>query len=222
MNSTGSSWRDAVAPLWRDNMALVQLLGLCPLLALTTTVVTGLALGLASAAVIVITSTTMSALRTVLVPAARLILAMLILAALVTTLDLLSQALLYDLHERLGIFLPLIVVNSGVLAHAENVATRRSVGLTFVSALATGLGFLLVFLALGALREALGSGTVLAGIETVRGGDGGRALTLQLPFDGMLVAVLPPGAFLCMALLLALRNRLAGKPPANDAGEAPR
>ncbi len=221
MNSTGSSWRDAAAPLWRDNMALVQLLGLCPLLAMTTTVVTGLALGLASAAVIVITSTAMSTLRSVLVPAARLTLAMLILAALVTTLDLLSQALLYDLHERLGIFLPLIVVNSGVLAHAENVAARRGVGFTFVSALATGLGFLLAFLALGALREALGSGTLLAGIEAV-GGDGSRALALKLPFDGVLVAVLPPGAFLCMALLLALRNRLARAAPRNDAGEAPR
>lgn len=219
MTATTSSWREAMAPLWRDNMALAQLLGLCPLLAVTTTLVNGLALGLASAAIIVVASTTMSLLRRVLLPAARLVLAMLILAALVTALDLFTEALLYDLHEALGLFVPLIVVNSGLLAHVENVASRRTVPFTFLSALATGLGFLFALLAVGALREILGSGTLLAGIERL-GGDGSRGLTLELPFDGVLVAILPPGAFFAMALLLALRNRLAGTatPEADAAG----
>jgi electron transport complex protein RnfE len=208
MNQTPSSWQEATAPLWRDNMAFAQLLGLCPLLAVTTTLVAGVALGLASAAVIVVTSTTMAALRGLLSPRARLPVALLILAALVTVVDLVTAAVLYDLHGMLGIFIPLIVVNSGLLAHARNVAGERTIAFTFVSALSTGLGFMFAFIVLGALRELVGHGTLLAGTEML-GGDGGRDLTLTLPFGGVLVAVLPPGAFFAMGLLLALRNRLA-------------
>lgn len=215
MTPTTSSLREATAPLWRDNMALGQLLGLCPLLAVTTTVVNGLALGVASAAVVVIASTTMAALRPVLLPAARLPLALLILAALVTVVDLFMEAVFYDLHGMLGIFVPLIVVNSGLLAHAENVASRRGVAFTFVSALATGLGFLLAFIALGALREIVGHGTLLSGLELLAGDDY-RGLTLELPVGGMLVAILPPGAFFGMGLLLALRNRLTATKPRGD------
>jgi Na+-translocating ferredoxin:NAD+ oxidoreductase subunit E len=211
MTSMTSSLREAIAPLWRDNMALAQFLGLCPLLAVTTTVVNGLALGLASAAVVVIASTAMALLKHALKPAARLPIALLILAALVTVIDLFSEAVFYDLHGKLGIFIPLIVVNSGLLAHAENVASRRSVGFTFLSALATGLGFLLAFLALGALREIVGHGTLLSDIELLAG-EGSRGMTLELPVGGMLVAILPPGAFFGMGLLLALRNRLTTKP----------
>jgi len=211
MTSRTSSLREAIAPLWRDNMALAWFLGLCPLLAVTTTVVNGLALGLASAAVVVIASTAMALLKHALKPAARLPIALLILAALVTVIDLFSEAVFYDLHGKLGIFIPLIVVNSGLLAHAENVASRRSVGFTFLSALATGLGFLLAFLALGALREIVGHGTLLSDIELLAG-EGSRGMTLELPVGGMLVAILPPGAFFGMALLLALRNRLTTRP----------
>ena len=223
MNPTTERWREATAPLWRSNMALAQLIGLCPLLAVTTTLVGGLALGLASAAVVLVTSTTMAALRPMLVPVARIPLTLLLLAALVTGVDLFTEALFYDLHELLGIFVPLIVVNTGLLAHAENVASRRGVAFTFVSALATGLGFLFALATLGALREILGSGTLFAGAELL-GGDGARALTFTLPFGGMLVAILPPGAFFGMGVLLALRNRLTViRPTANVARpEAPR
>lgn len=223
MNPSTESWREATAPLWRTNMALAELIGLCPLLAVTTTLVGGLALGLASAGVVLVASTTMALLRPVLVPAARLPLALLILAALVTAVDLFAEALFYDLHELLGLFVPLIVVNTGLLAHAENVASRRGVAFTFVSALATGLGFLFALVTLGALRELLGSGTLFAGAELL-GGDGARALTLTLPFGGMLVAILPPGAFFGLALLLALRNRLTAIRPTSSAAapEVPR
>jgi electron transport complex protein RnfE len=208
MSDTTSSWHEATAPLWRNNMALVQFLGLCPLLAVTTTLVTGLALGLATAAVIVVTSTAVALLRRILAPRARLPLALLILAALVTVVDLVTQAVLYDLHAMLGIFIPLIVVNTGLLAHAENVAGTRSTPFTFVSALATGLGFLFVFIVLGALREIVGHGTLLAGIEMLTG-ESSRGLTITFGGSGVLVATLPPGAFFAMGLLLALRNRLA-------------
>jgi len=211
MTSSTSRLREDIAPLWRDNMSLAQFLGLCPLLAVTTTVVNGLALGLASAAVIVIASTAMALLKHALKPAARLPIALLILAALVTVIDLFSEAMFYDLHGKLGIFIPLIVVNSGLLAHADSVASRRSVGFTFLSALATGLGFLLAFLALGALREIVGHGTLLSDIELLAG-ESYRGMTLELPTGGMLVAILPPGAFFGMGLLLALRNRLTAKP----------
>jgi len=211
MTPTTSSWHEATAPLWRNNMALAQLLGLCPLLAVTTTVVNGVALGLASAVVVVIASTTMSALKRALTPAARLAVALTLLVALVTVVDMLTQAVFYDLHGSLGIFVPLIVVNSGLLAHAENVASRRSVAFTFLSALATGLGFLLAFIALGAFREIVGHGTLLSGIELLAG-ERSRSLTIELPVGGMLVAILPPGAFFAMGLLLALRNRLTTKP----------
>jgi len=212
MTPTTSSWHEATAPLWRNNMALAQLLGLCPLLAVTTTVVNGVALGLASAVVVVIASTTMSALKRALTPAARLAVALTLLVALVTVVDMLTQAVFYDLHGSLGIFVPLIVVNSGLLAHAENVASRRSVAFTFLSALATGLGFLLAFIALGAFREIVGHGTLLSGIELLAG-ERSRSLTIELPVGGMLVAILPPGAFFGMGLLLALRNRLSRAAP---------
>jgi electron transport complex protein RnfE len=214
MTPTTSSWHEATAPLWRNNMALAQLLGLCPLLAVTTTVVNGVALGLASAAVVVIASTTMSALRRALTPAARLPVALTLLVALVTVLDMLTQAMFYDLHGSLGIFVPLIVVNSGLLAHAENVASRRGVAFTFLSALATGLGFLLAFIALGAFREIVGHGTLLSGIDLLAG-ERSRSLTIELPVGGMLVAILPPGAFFGMGLLLALRNRLSRAAPSD-------
>jgi Na+-translocating ferredoxin:NAD+ oxidoreductase subunit E len=215
--TSSKPWREAIAPLWRNNMALAQLLGLCPLLAVTTTVVNGLALGLASAAVVLVSSTTMSLLRSVLSPAVRVPLTLLILAALVTTIDLFSEALFYELHETLGLFVPLIVVNSGVLAHAESVARHRGVGFTIVSALATGFGFLFALLSLGALREVFGRGSLFAQIEML-GGESASWITIDLPFDGMLVAALPPGAFFGIATLLALRNWLAtARAPAVDA-----
>lgn len=223
MNTPANGWHGALAPLWRDNMALAQLLGLCPLLAVTTTLVNGVALGLASAGVIAITSTTLSLLRPLLLPAARLPLCMLLAAAFVTAIDLATEALLFDLHEVLGLFVPLIAVNSGLLAHAENVAGRRSVGFTFVSSLATGLGFLFALMTLGALREILGRGTLFAGIEMLAG-ESARSMVLELPWNGPLAAILPPGAFLGMAVLLALRNRLATarkEPPDTASGERP-
>jgi Na+-translocating ferredoxin:NAD+ oxidoreductase subunit E len=196
---------------------------LCPLLAVTTSYVNGLALGVLTTIVLVVANPLMSLLRTVLVPAVRIPLYLLLVAALVSSLDMLTHAMLFDLHETLGLFIPLIVVNCGLLAHAENIASRRSVVFAAVSALATGFGFLFALMALGALREVLGHGTLLAGTELLGGGESGTGVELDLPFNGMLVAVLPPGGFFGMALLLALRNRLMASPTAAPAlPEAPR
>jgi electron transport complex protein RnfE len=223
MNQPSNSLREATAGLWRNNISLAQLLGLCPLLAVSTSLVNGLALGVLTTIVLVIANPAMSLVRSVLVPAARIPLYLLLVTALVTSLDMLTHAVLYDLHETLGLFIPLIVVNCGLLAHAETVASRRSVLFVAASALALGLGFVFALMALGALREMLGHGTLLAGTELLRGA-GGTGIALELPFNGMLVAVLPPGAFFGMAVLLALRNRLMARPQREAAAlpEAPR
>lgn len=201
----------ASSGLWRDNIALVQLLGLCPLLAVTTSLVNGLALGLATTLVLLVTNTVVSAMRRVLVPIVRIPLFVLIIAALVTCIDLWMHALFDDLHQVLGLFIPLIVTNCALLAQAETVASRRPIFYSLVTGAASGLGFLGVLAALGALRELFGQGTLLAGLPMLLG-DASAGWRVDLPFGGMLVAVLPPGAFFGMALLLALRNRLTRAP----------
>ena len=191
--------------LWRENPALVQLLGLCPLLAVTTSVVNGITLGLATAVVLVATNTLVSLMRRALVPVARIPLFVLIIASLVTSIDLLMNALLFDLHEILGLFIPLIITNCAVLAQAETVARREPVWRASLAGVATGIGTCAVLAALGALREIAGSGTLFAGMSMLFG-EVADAWPITLPFDGMLVAILPPGAFFGLAVLLALRN----------------
>jgi electron transport complex protein RnfE len=195
---------------WRDNVALVQLLGLCPLLAVTTSVVNGLALGLATAAVLVVTNILVATMRRALLPVVRIPLYVLIVASLVTCIDLMSNALLDELHENLGLFIPLIVTNCALLAQADTVATRRPVGEALLAGLATGLGFVAVLVTLGGLRELVGHGTLFAGMPLLAG-DGTGWMKLQLPIHGMLVAILPPGAFFGVAGLLALHNWLRGE-----------
>jgi H+/Na+-translocating ferredoxin:NAD+ oxidoreductase subunit E len=208
MQPPSNDFRTVVATgLWRNNVALVQLLGLCPLLAVTTSLVNGLALGLATAGVLTLSNAVLSLARRALLPIARLPLYLLVAASLVTCVDLLSNAVLDELHEVLGLFIPLIVANCAVVAQAEAVAGRRGVVEATLTGLATGIGFLGVLVALGALRELLGRGTLLAGLPMLAGPASAR-LAIDLPFDGMLVAILPPGAFFGMALLLALRNAL--------------
>jgi electron transport complex protein RnfE len=198
---------------WRNNAALVQLLGLCPLLAVTTSVVNGLALGLATTSVLAVTNAAISMMRRALVPHVRIPLYVLIIASLVTCIDLLSNALLDDLHEILWLFIPLIVTNCALLAQAETVASRRPVLEALLTGLATGFGFTVVLTALGGLRELFGHGTLFAGLPMLFG-ERTAALQLHLPVGGMLVATLPPGAFFGMAALLALRNWLAREPTA--------
>jgi electron transport complex protein RnfE len=205
--SADPAWTEG---LWRNNPALVQMLGLCPLLAVTTSFVNGLMLGLATAIVLLLTNVSISLLRTLLPPALRIPLFVLIIAALVTVVDLSTNALFFELHQALGIFIPLIVTNSAILAQAETVASRRPVGHSAMTALATGLGFATVLVALGALREMLGSGTLFADLDQLFG-PAAAGLALDLGHDGALIAILPPGAFFGLALLLAVRNALVAR-----------
>lgn len=220
MSTPSNSLRAVLAEgFWGNNTALVGLLGLCPLLAITTSAVNGFALGLATLAVWVITSTLVSLLRNALLPAVRIPFAVLVAAVLVTCIDLVAHAVFAELHAALGIFVPLIVTNCAIVVHAETVATRRHAGVAFGSAAAAALGFLAVLTTLGALRELVGRGTLLAGLPMLFG-DAVSSVRLSLPVDGVFVAVLPPGALFGLAALLALRNLIARERPARAASHA--
>jgi H+/Na+-translocating ferredoxin:NAD+ oxidoreductase subunit E len=207
MNQAEAAWTDG---LWRNNPALVQLLGLCPLLAVTTTFVNGLMLGIATAVVLLLTNVAISSMRAVLVPVVRIPLFVLIIASLVTSIDLLTSALFFELHETLGLFIPLIITNCAILAQAETVASRRPVVYSAASAIATGAGFAAVLVILGSAREILGSGTLFAGMDLLFG-PRAAGLAVSFGYDGMLIAILPPGAFFGLAALLALRNWLRAR-----------
>jgi electron transport complex protein RnfE len=193
--------------IWRNNPALVQLLGLCPLLAITSTLVNGLALGIATTAVLISTNITVSLIRGTLVPAARIVVFVLIIASLVTIVDLMTDASLHALHQTLGLFIPLIVTNCAILAQAEVFASRRTVGVAAISGFSTGAGFTLALVALGSVREIIGQGTLLSGLDQLLG-ERATGIYIELPFDGILAAALPPGAFFGLALLIALKNHL--------------
>jgi len=202
--SLSTLWRDG---LWDANPGLVTLLGLCPLLAVGNTTVNALGLGLATLATLLVTNVSVSLLRHALPSPVRLPLHVLIIATTVTLVELSMRAWLPGLHAALGIFLPLIVTNCLILGRAQAFASRRKVALAAVDALSTGTGFLLVLLALGAGRELIGQGTILAE-ATLLFGDIAEGWTWQL-FDaehGLLIALLPPGAFVALGLLIALRN----------------
>ena len=193
--------------IWRNNPALVQLLGLCPLLAITSTLVNGLALGLATTAVLVGTNVIVSLIRGALVPAARILVFVLIIASLVTIVDLLANAYLHELHRTLGLFIPLIVTNCVILAQAEVFASRHTVGVAALGGLSTGAGFTIALIALGGCREIVGRGTLFVGLDQLLG-EAAAGIYIDLPVDGILVAALPPGAFFGLALLIALKNHL--------------
>lgn len=195
---------------WRDNPALVQLLGLCPLLGVTTSFVNGLLLGIATAAVLLLTNVAVSLTRGAIGASLRIPLFVLIIATLVTSVDLLTNALFFELHEAVGLFIPLIATNCAILAQAENVASRQPVGHSALAAVAAGAGFAVVLVTLGSLREILGAGTLFADLDQLLGPAAG-GVVIDFGLDGALVAVLPPGAFFGLALLIALKNAFAAR-----------
>lgn len=194
------------AGLWSANAGLVQLLGLCPLLAVSTNAVNALGLGLATVLALTATNTAISALRGLTQREVRIPAFVMIIAAIVTAIELAMHAWLPALHAVLGLFLPLIVTNCAIMARAEAFASRNAPARAALDGFAVGLGFLGALFALGALREGIGQGTLFAGAGTLLGLP---ALELRLADGGFLLAVLPPGAFVLLALLIALKNRIA-------------
>ena len=195
--------------LWHQNTGLVVLLGLCPLLAVTNTAVNGLGLGLATILTLSFSNLFVSLARGILRPEIRIPAYVLIIASVVTVIQLLMQAWLHDLYRVLGIFIPLIVTNCAIIGRAEAFAARNRALPSLVDGMATGLGFCLALVTLGALREIIGRGTLMsqAGLMFGELGDS-LQLTLVPDHPGFLLALLPPGAFIGLGLLIASRNWL--------------
>ncbi len=207
---SGPSYRQlAIDGLWRNNPALVQVLGLCPLLAISNTTVNALGLGLATLLTLVVSNTLVSVIRHWVRPEIRLPVFVLVIASVVTAIELAMNTWLHGLYLVLGIFLPLIVTNCIIIARAEGFASRHDVARAAFDGLMMGAGFALVLLALGMLRELLGQGTLFANAHLMLG-EWGRGLTWQVMPENysFLLAILPPGAFIALALLIALKNAL--------------
>ncbi len=195
--------------LWNNNQALVALLGLCPLLAVTSTAINGLGLGLATTAVLVASNSTVSLIRNLVRPEVRLPVFVLVIASFVTAVELSMQAWFYDLYKILGIFIPLIVTNCAIIGRAEAFASKNRLARAATDGLAMGIGFTLVLVTLGGLRELLGQGTLFSQAHLMFGEAArGFAISLGADFKGALLAILPPGAFIGLGLLIALKNIL--------------
>ena len=190
--------------LWRDNPGLVQLLGLCPLLAVTTSFVNGLGLGIATLAVLVLSNGLVSATRRWLRPEIRIPIYVLIIASLVTCIELVLKAWFPTLDRSLGIFVPLIVTNCAIIARAEVFASRHGVLRSLADGFGMGLGFALLLAGIGFLRELVGNGSLFAQSNLLLGGEPSRGLVLT--DGGWLLALLPPGAFFALAVVIAAKN----------------
>ncbi len=199
--------------LWTNNVALVQLLGLCPLLAVTSTVVNGIGLGIATLITLVLSNTIVSLIRGFVRKEVRLPVFVLIIASLVTVIELAMKALFYDLYLVLGIFIPLIVTNCAIIGRAEGFASRNPVGPAALDGLMMGSGFLVVLALLGGVREVIGFGTLFANAHLMFG-EGAEALeiTLNPDYGGFLLAILPPGAFFGLAMLIVVKNWIDLRP----------
>lgn len=195
--------------LWKQNPGVVQFLGLCPLLAMSTNVVNGFSLGFATAFVTAITGAAVALVRNWVPHEIRNPVFILIIAAVVTIVDLMMNAYVHSLYVVLGIFIPLITTNCIVLARAEAFASKNTITHSAVDGFMMGFGLTLVLTVLGGLREVIGKGTLFSGIDLIVGKELGQKLILQvLPHDypGFLLVLLPPGAFIGLGLLVALRN----------------
>lgn len=208
--------------MWDNNPALVQVLGLCPLLAISTNVVNALGLGIATMIALTASSSCVSLLRPITRPEIRLPLFVLVIAAAVSGIELSIRAWLPELHAAIGLFIPLIVTNCLILGRAEAFAARHRVHLAAIDGFMMGAGFLAVLVLIGGIRELLGNGTLFADMQLLLG-DAGGALRLDvLPGErGLLLAILPTGAFFVYAGLIAARNAIKARMPATPAAVAP-
>jgi electron transport complex protein RnfE len=195
--------------LWKQNPGLVQLLGLCPLLAVSSSVVNGASLGLATALVMTLSNASIAPIRNFIPNEIRIPVYVLIIAVLVTVVQYLMNAYMYGLYVVLGIFIPLIVTNCIVLARVEAFASKNAPLPSALDGFAMGLGLTAVLAVLGGMREIFGHGTLLSGIDLALGEAAKDWVIHIIPdYKGFLLAVLPPGAFIGLGLLIAGRNWL--------------
>lgn len=193
--------------LWTNNPALVQLLGLCPLLAVSNTVATSLGLGITTLLVLTLSNLVISLIRGLLDEETRLPVQIMIIATFVTLADLLLQYAFFELHQRIGLFVALIVTNCTLLGRAEAFASRNPILTSTYDGLMMGLGFLFVLVIMGAVREILGQGTLFSNLHLLTGLPD---VTIHVADSGFLLMVLPPGAFLTLGCLIALKNVIDG------------
>ena len=193
--------------VWVNNPALVQLLGLCPLLAVTSTVTNALGLGLATLLVLIGSNVTVSIVRNWVPKDIRIPVFVMIIAGFVTIVQLLMNAYTFGLYQSLGIFIPLIVTNCAIIGRAEAYASKNPVHLSAFDGLMMGLGFMAVLLVLGAMRELIGQGTLFDGADLLLGPWAQNMRIEVFNFDNQfLLAILPPGAFLGLGLLIAAKR----------------
>ena len=193
--------------LWKNNPAIVQLLGLCPLLAVSGSVVNSIGLGLATTMVLIISNTSVSLIRNIVSDAVRLPAFVMIIAAAVTCIELLMQAFAYQLFQILGIFLPLITTNCVILGRADGFAAKYSLGPSLYDGLIMGVGFSAVLVLLGGMRELTGTGALFANMDLLFGADAVHwKVVLFKDYQPFLLAILPPGAFLFTGLIIAVKN----------------
>ena len=190
--------------LWQDNPGLVQLLGLCPLLAVTTTLVNGFGLGIATLLVLTCSNALVSATRRWIRQEIRIPIYVLIIASLVTCIELIFKAWFPTLDRSLGIFVPLIVTNCAIVARAEIFASRNPVAESIADGIGMGAGFAMLLMAIGAFRELVGQASILSRLDMLTGGEAFDGFSFA--DSGLLLAVLPPGAFFSLALAVALKN----------------
>ena len=208
--------------LWHNNPGLVQLLGLCPLLAVSNSAVNALGLGIATILVLVCSNISVSLIRKAVTPAVRLPAFVMIIAAATTCIELLMQAYTYELFLILGIFIPLIVTNCIILGRADAFAAKNPVLPSAVDGFMMGLGFALVLLALGMLRELVGQGTLFANMHLLLGPIAANwTWVVFANYKEVLFVILPPGAFLFMGLLIALKNVIDNQIKARQAANEP-
>jgi electron transport complex protein RnfE len=193
--------------LWNNNQALVALLGLCPLLAVTNNVTNAISLGLATTFVLVASNLSVSLFRNHIRKEVRIPIFVLLIASFVTIVDLIMQSFFYDMYLILGIFIPLIVTNCAILARAEAFASKNTWDKSVIDGLMMGVGFSIVLVLLGVMREIIGSGTLFDQADLIFG-DLGSSLKVTLfdQYQGTLIALLPPGAFIGLGLIVALKN----------------
>ncbi|MDG2353303.1 MAG: electron transport complex subunit E [Gammaproteobacteria bacterium] len=193
--------------LWNNNQALVALLGLCPLLAVTNNIVNAIGLGIATTFVLVASNTTVSIFRNHISKEVRIPIFVLLIASFVTMVELLMQSYFYDLYLILGIFVPLIVTNCAILGRAEAYASKNTWGKSALDGLMMGIGFSLVLILLGAMRELIGAGTLFDQSSLLLGSLGDTlSVTVFDDYQGTLLAILPPGAFIGLGLIVAVKN----------------
>jgi len=194
--------------LWKNNPALVQVLGLCPLLAVSASVVNALGLGLATLMVLTASNTAVSLIRNQISDTIRLPAFVMIIASLVSCIELVMKAYTYELYQILGIFIPLIVTNCAVLGRAEAFASKNKILPAALDGFMMGLGFTLVLVFVGAIREILGTGMIFNNMQLILGdiAVSWKLNVLGDTYPGMILALLPPGAFIVVGFLMAAKN----------------